>query len=54
MLIRRDAGYSFRQRVPDAIRTFIGKNEIWVSLDTNKKDIAKNRASAIYILTNKL
>lgn len=54
MLIRRDAGYSFRQRVPDAIRTFIGKNEIWVSLDTNKKDVAKNRASAIYILTNKL
>ncbi|MEW9273323.1 DUF6538 domain-containing protein [Gluconobacter oxydans] len=54
MLIRRASGYSFRQRVPDGIRNFIGKNEIWVSLDTNDKPIAKNRAYAICGLTNKL
>ncbi|GCE90882.1 phage integrase [Komagataeibacter diospyri] len=54
MLIRRAAGYSFRQRVPDGIRNVMGKNELWIALDTNDKALAKNRASAIFGLTNKL
>ncbi|MBS1066540.1 integrase, partial [Gluconobacter kondonii] len=54
MLIRRPSGYSYRQKVPLPIRAFLGKRELWIALDTNDKSLAKNRASAIYILTNKL
>ncbi|GLH28467.1 hypothetical protein WSS15_11170 [Acetobacter pasteurianus] len=54
MLIRRPSGYSYRQKVPLPIRAFLGKRELWIALDTNDKALAKNRASAIYILTNKL
>jgi len=54
MLIRRPAGYSYRQKVPFSIRKLIGKNELWIALETNDKALAKNRACAIYSLTNKL
>lgn len=54
MLIRRPAGYSYRQKVPLPIRAFLGKRELWIALDTNDKSLAKNRACEIFNLTNKL
>ncbi|WP_370664289.1 DUF6538 domain-containing protein [Neokomagataea thailandica] len=54
MIIRRESGYSFRQKVPLPLRPVLGKGEIWIALDTNNKSVAKNRSCAIYQLTNNL
>lgn len=54
MLVRRPSGYSYRKKIPVFLSPIIGKNEIWVSLNTNNKVVANNRVYAIHSLVNEL
>ncbi|MGD7069379.1 DUF6538 domain-containing protein [Acetobacter sp. AAB5] len=54
MLIRRPSGYSYRQKIPLPLRPLLGKREIWVTLETNDRSLAKSRGCAIFCLTDKL
>lgn len=54
MLIRLPSGYHFRRRVPSHIRDVIGKNELWLSLGTSKRETAKPYACAVYAQTERL
>lgn len=54
VLIRRPSGYSYRQKIPHNLRPAIGKRELWVTLETNDRSLAKSRGCAIFCLTDKL
>lgn len=54
MLIRLPSGYHFRRRVPSHLRDVLGKREVWHSLGTTKRDMAKAYACEVYVSTEKL
>lgn len=54
MLVRRNAGYSFRKVVPEAIRPVLQCREIWLSLGTSRKQEATAKAGLLYAETEKL
>lgn len=51
-LVRIGTVYNLRRWVPLDVRQIIGKNELWHSLETSDKELAKNRACAIFSLTS--
>ncbi|WP_148301372.1 DUF6538 domain-containing protein [Asaia prunellae] len=54
MLVRRPAGYAFRRVIPTHLRELMRRRELWVTLDTNDKSLAKSRACAISLATDRL
>lgn len=54
MLIRLQSGYHFRRAVPSHIRDIVGKKELWLSLGTNKREVAKPYACAVFAETERL
>ncbi|MFT8719907.1 DUF6538 domain-containing protein [Acetobacter sp.] len=48
------SGYHFRRRVPSHLRDVLGKREVWHSLGTTKRDMAKAYACEVYVSTEKL
>ncbi|MFT8512611.1 MAG: DUF6538 domain-containing protein [Liquorilactobacillus satsumensis] len=52
-LVRLDSGYHLRRWVPLDLRKILAKNEIWHSLGTNDKELAKSRACDIFSATSK-
>ncbi|AQS87462.1 phage integrase [Neoasaia chiangmaiensis NBRC 101099] len=54
MLIRLQSGFHFRRGVPVRFRTALGKREIWHSLETLDRNLARTRACALYGLTSQL
>ncbi len=54
MFVLRGTVYHFRRRVPVFLRGALGKSEIWLSLRTSSWRLAKARASALYVLTEKI
>ncbi|MFT8462373.1 DUF6538 domain-containing protein, partial [Acetobacter persici] len=51
-LIKLNSGYHLRRWVPLDLRRILGKNEIWHTLETHDKEIAKIRGCAIFGLTS--
>lgn len=51
-LVRIGTVYNLRRWVPLDVKQIIGKNELWHSLETSDKELAKNRACAIFSLTS--
>lgn len=54
MLIRLQSGFHFRRGIPVRFRTALGKREIWHSLETLDRNLARTRACAMYGLTSQL
>ncbi|BAT20591.1 DUF6538 domain-containing protein [Asaia bogorensis] len=54
MLVRRPAGYAFRRVIPTYLRELMRRRELWVTLDTNDKSLAKSRACAPSLATGRL
>ncbi|WP_371822776.1 MULTISPECIES: DUF6538 domain-containing protein [unclassified Gluconobacter] len=54
MLIRLQSGFHFRRGIPVRFRAALGKREIWHSLETLDRDLARTRACAMYGLTSQL
>ncbi|WP_308410032.1 DUF6538 domain-containing protein [Komagataeibacter saccharivorans] len=54
MLIRLQSGYHFCRAVPSHTRDIVGKKELWLSLDTNKREVAKPYACAVFAETERL
>lgn len=54
MLIRLQSGYHFRRAVPSHICDIVGKKELWLSLGTNKREVAKPYACAVFAETERL
>lgn len=54
MLIRLQSGYHFRRAAPSHIRDIVGKKELWLSLGTNKREVAKPYACAVFAETERL
>ncbi|MFT8354653.1 MAG: DUF6538 domain-containing protein [Gluconobacter japonicus] len=52
MLIRLQAGFHFRRGIPVRFRPALGKREIWHSLETFDRNLARTRACAMYGLTS--
>ena len=46
-LFRRGGWFYFRRRVPDALRTVLGRSEIWVSLKTANEGVASMRGRTV-------
>ncbi|KDE21359.1 hypothetical protein AZ09_00730 [Acetobacter aceti 1023] len=51
-MVRIGTVYNLRRWVPLDVRQIIGKNELWHSLETSDKELAKNRACVIFSLTS--
>ncbi|WP_143225576.1 DUF6538 domain-containing protein [Acetobacter pomorum] len=51
-LVKMSSGYHLRRWVPLDLRRILGKNEIWHTLETHDKEIAKIRGCAIFGLTS--
>ena len=54
MLVLQGRTYHFRRRVPDRLRAVIGKAELWHSLNTTSRQIAKARAAAVYLASDRV
>nr|WP_294917447.1 DUF6538 domain-containing protein [uncultured Neokomagataea sp.] len=54
MLIRLQSGFHFRRGIPLRFRLLLGKREIWHSLETSNRSLARTRACAMYGLTSQL
>lgn len=54
MLIRLQSGFHFRRGIPVRFRSALGKREIWHSLETLDRNLARTRACAMYGLTSQL
>ncbi|WP_249196965.1 DUF6538 domain-containing protein [Gluconobacter cerinus] len=54
MLIRLQSGFHFRRGIPVRFRPALGKREIWHSLETLDRNLARTRACAMYGLTSQL
>lgn len=54
MLLRLPSGYHFRRHIPSHLRDVLGKREVWHSLGTTKRDMAKTYVCEIYVSTEKL
>ncbi|MFT8877673.1 MAG: DUF6538 domain-containing protein [Gluconobacter potus] len=54
MLIRLQSGLHFRRGIPARFQTALGKREIWHSLDTLDRNLARTRACVMYGLTSQL
>lgn len=54
MLIRLQSGFHFRRGIPVRFRPALGKREIWHSLETLDRNLARARACAMYGLTSQL
>jgi integrase len=54
MFVLQGSVYHFRRRVPAHLRGLLGKSEVWQSLHTASRQIAKARAAALYAVTDHL
>lgn len=54
MMVRQGATYHFRRRVPLPAQPALGLKEVWRSLKTASRPIAKERAAGLYLLTNRV
>jgi hypothetical protein len=54
MLVRQGAVYHFRRRIPQSLRSMMGQGEIWHSLGTTSRRIAKARAASLYALSEEI
>lgn len=54
MIVRQGAVYHFRRRVPQALVALWGKTEVWFSLRTSERQLARARAAAIYFFADRV
>ena len=54
MLIRLQSGYHFHMPVSSHICDIVTKKELWLSLGTNKREVAKPYACAVFAETERL
>ena len=48
MLVRQGSQYHFRRVVPARLRSVVGRGEVWASLGTTDRQIARARACSLY------
>ncbi|WP_342665270.1 site-specific integrase [Nisaea denitrificans] len=51
MIKRQGSIYHFRRMVPERIRSVVGRREIWCSLRTANRSVARARAARLYLMT---
>ncbi len=54
MLALQGTVYHFRRRVPERLKAALGLSEIWISLNTSVKQVARARACLLYALSQGL
>ncbi|MFT8802768.1 MULTISPECIES: DUF6538 domain-containing protein [Gluconobacter] len=54
VLFRLQSGFHFRCGIPVRFRPTLGKREIWHSLETLDRNLARPRTRAMYRLTSQL